>query len=552
MSQNKQERKWKSLPDENPKQTTTRLLKARSFTHKIASKLHNKMKRFLTKKRFENGIMKPYPSKTQKNSFRGLTGRLSSRNSLERRRNYELAKQELAKRSIRLSKFLEKMCMDSGYCMAFGREKERIRTFFENMDFKYLTGDAIRIGADSANGVVHMLKYMKDDYSTYAIMKSSKSDESDSLLYEYIVGKYFINNYVSKYPCFMETYDLYEYNNYTDSTRTLLSGKKIKKFNSAFFQSSTHVSKTDVNQLLHGLQDEIEKACNTEYGVKYAVLIEYLKDPITFEDYLTNEQSIKNKTYLREMLNILIQVYIPLGNLMRSFTHNDLHSNNVLLYKVPDDKYVEMQYYVAGKKIVIQTQYIAKMIDYGRCYFEPDKKMEFYKKRSDYESGSGEKYILRSKDFVDILENATSKFKVGDCNGFVVFDDNISNWNNYVSAGIGNISQDIRFISTVYKLIFFYRQNLLRMNPDLDPLMSSFYSLLRTNVKYTQNDYGGSPVEMEDCPQAQVCNVEMLRDSLMTFYLENNVGEHFAYDASSRLGVMKIYDDGRDMQFVKE
>jgi hypothetical protein len=236
---------------------------------------------------------------------------------------------------------------------------------------------------------------------------------------------------------------------------------------------------------------------------------------------------------------------------MRSFTHNDLHDSNVLLYKVPDDKYVEMQYYVAGKKIVIQTQYIAKMIDYGRCYFEPDKKMEFYKKRSDDESGSGEKYILRSNVFVGILEDAASKFRVGDCNGFNVFDDTLSDDNWYISAGIGNISQDIRFISTVYRFIFPNRKIILRINPDLDPLMSRFYSLL-TKVKYTERTNGGSPVEMEDCPQAQVCNVEMLRDSLMTFYLENNVGEHFAYDASTRLGVMSIYDDGRDMLFVKE
>ena len=438
--------------------------------------------------------------------------------------------------------------MDSGNCMAFGREKERIRTFFEDMDFKYLNGDAVRIGADSANGVVHMLKYMKDNYSTYAIMKSSKNHKSDSLLYEYIVGKYFINEYVSKYPCFMETYDLYEYNNYTDSTKTLLSGKNIKKFNSAFYQSSTRISKTDVKQLLHGLQDEIEKACDTDYGIKYAVLIEYLKDPITFQEYMKNKDLFTNNVHLRELLNILIQVYIPLGNLMRSFTHNDLHDNNVLLYKVPDNKYVEMQYYVAGKKIVIQTQYIAKMIDYGRCYFEPDKKMEFYKKRSDYETGSGEKYTLRSKDFVDILEDV---ILIDDCNGFMFFDDKLSEKNWYISAGIANISQDIRFIATVYSSIYFERKNRLSKNLKLEPLISSFFSLL-THVKYIEELYGGRPIETEDCRKAKICNVEMLRDSLMTFYLENNMGEHFAYDESSRLGVMTIYDNGRDMQFVKE
>jgi hypothetical protein len=198
-----------------------------------------------------------------------------------------------------------------------------------------------------------------------------------------------------------------------------------------------------------------------------------------------------------------------------------------------------------------RLSYKHKIIDYGRCYFEPDKKMEFYKNRLDDESGSGEKYTLRSNDFVDILEDATWKFNVRECNGFMFFDDTLSDDNWYISAGIANIGQDIRFIAKVYRFFYSDRKNILSKNPELEPLMSRFYSLL-TRVKHIEKRHGGRPIEMEDCPQAQVCNVEMLRDSLMTFYLENNVGEHFAYDASSRLGVMSIYDDGRDMLFVKE
>jgi hypothetical protein len=70
---------------------------------------------------------------------------------------------------------------------------------------------------------------------------------------------------------------------------------------------------------------------------------------------------------------ILFQVYFPLGQLAieKSFTHYDLHYKNVLIYVLPEDKYVKFEYTTRDKKKVsFQSRYVAKIIDYGRSYYK--------------------------------------------------------------------------------------------------------------------------------------------------------------------------------------
>jgi hypothetical protein len=55
--------------------------------------------------------------------------------------------------------------------------------------------------------------------------------------------------------------------------------------------------------------------------------------------------------------------------LSNEFTHYDLHSNNVLLYKPVDGKYIQYHYHLSDGTIVsFKSRYIAKLIDYGRSY----------------------------------------------------------------------------------------------------------------------------------------------------------------------------------------
>ena len=67
-----------------------------------------------------------------------------------------------------------------------------------------------RIGTPSANGFVLEIPFEKNRYKAYTVLKCSAKPSADNLFYEYYVGKYFINTFIKKFPCFVETYDCYE------------------------------------------------------------------------------------------------------------------------------------------------------------------------------------------------------------------------------------------------------------------------------------------------------------------------------------------------------
>jgi hypothetical protein len=73
-----------------------------------------------------------------------------------------------------------------------------------------------------------------------------------------------------------------------------------------------------------------------------------------------------------ELPHILFQVYAVLTALAsdRTFSHNDLHESNILIYTIPNGDRVTMTYKnaVGGETVSFQTRYIAKIIDYGRVY----------------------------------------------------------------------------------------------------------------------------------------------------------------------------------------
>ena len=71
----------------------------------------------------------------------------------------------------------------------------------------------------------------------------------------------------------------------------------------------------------------------------------------SFQDFMTQNISVSYQFNVT-MLQILLQVYIPLGLLKKSFTHYDLHYNNVLIYTLPNNQYVTLKYIVNGENIV--------------------------------------------------------------------------------------------------------------------------------------------------------------------------------------------------------
>ena len=99
-------------------------------------------------------------------------------------------------------------CPDSIECIGLGEEIFSINAFFRHFtDFTLIDGgvDSERFGDVSANGFIYKLSYLKDGYSSLAILKSTQNVNSDNLMYEYNVGL-FINGMCPYYTCFLETY----------------------------------------------------------------------------------------------------------------------------------------------------------------------------------------------------------------------------------------------------------------------------------------------------------------------------------------------------------
>jgi hypothetical protein len=83
---------------------------------------------------------------------------------------------------------------------------------------------------------------------------------------------------------------------------------------------------------------------------------------------LTSDQS--NWSY--DTRQLLYQIYFVLNALHSEFTHYDLHTRNVLLYKpFKGNQCVQLVYYDINGDITRKaySEWICKIIDYGRCHY---------------------------------------------------------------------------------------------------------------------------------------------------------------------------------------
>jgi hypothetical protein len=287
--------------------------------------------------------------------------------------------------------FLMSVCQDSGECIAVGKEMKTIRDYFEGFsDFYYLDSEspAKQIGKVSGNGFVKELKYTRGGYSSYAILKSSQKPESDNLVYEYEVGQY-INKMCNYFPCLLETYALYFYIDHASWRVFQITSKKL--------------------ELIHTLKNGLKKETNIDYKKacrksKYAaILIQHIKDATTLNDLLTSSPPLPSLANFvnGELVLILFQIYYTLSQLSSTFTHYDLHSNNVLVYTVKNSKYIQYHYHTdEGLVTSFKSKYIVKIIDYGRSFFD-DKDEDINSKKileeqlcklKECEPGCGEKF----------------------------------------------------------------------------------------------------------------------------------------------------------------
>lgn len=237
------------------------------------------------------------------------------------------------------------ICNDTNFCLTYDYNRSNnIIKYFKEFSSKYIyKKKKLPPSLSGENGIITFITFKRNKYKVICIEKKNKTKQADNLFYEYYVGKY-INKKSKYFPCFLKTYYI-KYNN-----KYIFDKESESEF-------------------------ELEQFCKDSINFHETsnILLEYVPEPISFNSFL--ETKIKNYSDpydILELLNILYQIAIVLDTLNKkdNYSHNDLHGNNILLTKIPNNKYVIMNYHYDNGNIVrIKTKYIVKFIDYGKNKF---------------------------------------------------------------------------------------------------------------------------------------------------------------------------------------
>jgi hypothetical protein len=435
--------------------------------------------------------------------------------TLEEQERNEMGKADNESRIVQLdyiaegtSKFLKAVCSDSGVCITFGKELEKIKEFFGNFDLRYITEPVKRIGAPSNNGFIHEITFTNKGYSAHAVLKSSKNTTRsgnipDNLMYEYRVGL-FLNKMALRYPCFLETYNLYAYNSV---------------MNHSYVEQTEIINAEDFKRVVIPRAYDLTYACILP--TQTCILIQHLRDCFPSHEFVMRGHA--NLNY--DFLPILYQVYYVLNAMRSTFTHYDLHSSNVLLYEPSPDKYVEYHYHHASGIRSFKSIYVVKIIDYGRCYFNDT-----------------DEHISSLNIKASLCSKGACRPNCGYRKGFgwLSNDDD----RNYINSSIPNSSHDLKFARNLLALILHVRYDSSHMDPRLLDILRDMY----TNMIYT-TPYGTA--EMNDCP-LKICNVSTMFMKLESIFGTMDLDGEFNrfYSNRTKLGDMHVYGN-RPLEFIE-
>lgn len=407
------------------------------------------------------------------------------------------------------SKFLQSVCSDAGVCIAFGTHADAIRTHFNDFsDFHLLSKHLKQIGAVSANGFVKELEYEHKGYRANAILKSSTKPNADNLLYEALVG-FFLNKQSKSLPCFLETYGLYKY---TENI-TYVNLKTMRENRPELLQSGLK----RIAEIPSEITDSIIRR-SSRNPVSLCVLIQHLKEAQTLENMCQSPVFVRN-----DLVYVLFQVYMALHTLAGSFTHYDLHNSNVLVYKPVKGKYIEYHYHLEdGTEFTFKSPYIAKIIDYGRCYYREDKSSNsktFLKKLCSIDPSCG---IVSGYGWLNKLPNTSSYF---------------------ISSQTYNSSHDLRLLKILSTL------KGRGMEYGLRNIMNKvvYVSGLSNKNLY----YGTKSNNVSGLPK-RINNVSDAYRDILSYAKTPEVAEHNAIgygNKANKLGELHIYSDRRPMKY---
>ncbi len=243
------------------------------------------------------------------------------------------------------------ICRDNDLCLAVGKHRANILSYFNFKSFKYAKTLRRMNQEIGGSGNIHGITYKRGSAEACAILKTSKNAQSDNLFYEYLCGM-FVNELNLKFRCFIETFGLFMYG----------STAAYDRFQ--HIEATVPISQREMAVLTPLTAADLRKACTAPTHV--CLLIQCVKGTVSLYDKMSSPEFVRD-----HLISVLYQIYYPLAEVAAYFTHYDLHLDNIL---VADSPPIAYRYGVA-----FTCPYIAKMIDYGRCYFKhPSKPGPFH------------------------------------------------------------------------------------------------------------------------------------------------------------------------------
>ena len=219
-----------------------------------------------------------------------------------------------------------------------------------------------------SNGYIRKLQYISDAQSYSVILKYSQGDDSDNLVYEYLVGNC-INEYSRFYPFFSKTYSVSKFKN-----EDIYKIFRLKHMPEPFH---TYIQPLDISNIetliINGCRFNEDLTLFTQYIPHKYNLMNFLTNMCLFRMHDRNIIDIQFIDKLYQITTILHMVYQLLSSFADKFTHYDLHMCNIVLVEVPNDRFIHVVYnYPDGRVLSYNTCYIPVIIDYGHCFVNCD------------------------------------------------------------------------------------------------------------------------------------------------------------------------------------
>lgn len=429
--------------------------------------------------------------------------------------------QTLSKNDLQLKNEIIQNCTTINECLTFGIYGSYVKQYFEYFNnLSLINNDNITKLTESKNGGILKIPFKKHELISYVILKypllRMGHYPPDNLFYEYYVGTNFVNNLINIFPSFLETYNCYTGNiiNMRYGRRNVPKIQNNASWTNFFltrvFGYRPPVVKNDNINLVPFVpgHDIWDSAC--KYNDSICITLQYFDQLHSIEYALPHMSDY-------EIICFLYQVYFPLAFLGNSYTHYDLHMENVQAYRT--ENIGRIHYHTDSEsEIIFYTNHIAKIIDYGRNYFN---------------NGT----ISTSDILLQVCDENSS------CNSEKDKNEHCGNFH-----GFSSIQGDLKPTPSIY-YIFPNKPNIshdLRFANHVQQIRPDIIKIFADNIIY-ENDFGTPEISTNTfTPNNKIISNIFDMKNALEFFLLNNPSPQSPFNYE-----IHIYSDGRDYTYSK-